>query len=253
MADEQGGPEETPDIQPPNKRKIAIVGTAPSSYRLAPFDDPEWEIWSLSRLYHALPRWDRWFEMHQLEDVCKTWAGVETEAAEARARQEYWAWMKRQDKPIYLQRERPDIAPSGVRYPIEQVLNTFRRKYFTNSISYMMALAILERPPEMGVWGVDMALKEEYREQRPSCEYFIGIADGLGIPCIIPPESNLMKARKLYGYEPEGEWDQMVKAKRLEVQHRIKATQQQLERGRSALDQLVGAKDLLEHMELNWE
>ena len=49
------------------KKTVAIVGLAPTSCSLAPFDDPDVEIWCLNEA-HAFPewltRWDRWFQIH---------------------------------------------------------------------------------------------------------------------------------------------------------------------------------------------
>ena len=46
---------------------IAIIGKAPSSRLLAPYDDDSWSIWSLSDNHTVLPRWDEWFELHDLD------------------------------------------------------------------------------------------------------------------------------------------------------------------------------------------
>ena len=49
------------------KKTVAMVGLAPSSCSLAPYDDPDVEIWTLNEA-HAfrswLKRWDRWFQIH---------------------------------------------------------------------------------------------------------------------------------------------------------------------------------------------
>jgi len=65
----------------------------------------------------------------------------------------------------------------------------------------MMALAILEGATHIGLWGVDMAMSDEYAFQRPSCELMIGYCLGRGIAVTVPEESALCKARRLYGYE----------------------------------------------------
>ncbi|MCK4815325.1 hypothetical protein KA005_06110, partial [bacterium] len=51
------------------KKTVAVVGLAPTSCSLAPYDDPEVEIWGLNEA-HAFPwmkRWDRWFQIHATE------------------------------------------------------------------------------------------------------------------------------------------------------------------------------------------
>ena len=50
--------------------KIALVGSAPSSVRLAPFDDPSWDIWGCSPGAYpvfAQKRVDMFFELHRWE------------------------------------------------------------------------------------------------------------------------------------------------------------------------------------------
>lgn len=51
-------------VPEPAKRKIAVLGSAVSSAGLAPFGEPEWEIWGCSPANKGLPRVDVWFELH---------------------------------------------------------------------------------------------------------------------------------------------------------------------------------------------
>jgi len=191
-------------------KKVAILGTAPG-WEDAPFDDTSWEIWGISRLYNFIPRWDRWFELHQLEQVCETWADGD-KAAESAARKVYHEWLGSQDKPIYLQEERPDLVPSGIRFPLDEIRRFIQEitgedepeAYFTNTIAYLIAFAMYEGAEEIGVFGVDMALDAEFGTQRPSCEYFIGLARGRGIKTHIPERSDLLKTTELYGWGNAG-------------------------------------------------
>ena len=66
-------------------------------------------------------------------------------------------------------------VPTSMVYPLDAMLKKFG-DYFTNSISWMLALAIHEGFEEIHVYGVDMAVDTEYHHQRPSCEYFLGLA-----------------------------------------------------------------------------
>jgi hypothetical protein len=65
----------------------------------------------------------------------------------------------------------------------------------------MTALAIFEGFDVIDIYGVDMAVGTEYVDQRPSCEYFIGLARGAGIKVYIPPASDLCKTRFMYAFE----------------------------------------------------
>lgn len=175
--------------------KVAIVGFAEGHRHLAPFDDPTFEIWGLNRLYTVQPgRWTRWFEIHALKGF------YEADPA-------HREWLRTFKGPIYMRPQDVGVydIPTAVPYPVEQMLGMFPR-YFTNSISYMMALAIAMGFKEMHLYGVDMAQDQvwptnEYRQQRPSCEFFLGYAAAQGIKIYLPPGSDLLKASYMYGLE----------------------------------------------------
>lgn len=178
-------------------RKIAIIGKAANSQMLAPFDDKSWEVWGLSNAYVDVPRWDIWFELHDWE-------------YHRRNNMEHYEWlMKDHKKPIYAFEDNYHNAPCAKKFPLDQVMTMFgslyngkpKFTYWTNSPSYMMALAILQGVDTIGMWGIDMAMQDEYAYQRPSCELMIGVCLAKGINVVIPEESSLCKSRRLYGYE----------------------------------------------------
>jgi len=197
--------------QPPSPTKIAIVGKAPSSRGLAPYHDDEWEIWTLADLVMAgqVPRFHRHFELHPLN-----WFETPDGA-------KYIEWMGSvTEQPIYLI-EPAEAIPRGVAYPKDEMVAAFGR-YFNNTVSWMLALAIAMKPQEIGIWGVDMAAASEYEQQRPSCEYFIGLARGAGINVHVPPQSDLLTSPRLYGFD-YADCDAIVKwqTKCAELQERI--------------------------------
>ena len=178
------------------KSKVAIVGFAPHN-TLTPFADPEWEIWGINRLHVQMPngRFDRWFELHDLDDY-KDANGVEDAShfGFLRAFPEVFV------RPIDVgTHDLPNAKP----FPLDALLREFT-PYFTNTISYLVALAILMGYEEIGLWGVDMAqdqmLQMEFGEQRPSVEYFLGIAAGREIKVTIPDGADLLVAAYLYGF-----------------------------------------------------
>ena len=176
-------------------KKVAIVGYTPTRVD-APYGDESWEIWGLNDLYRfkdEVRRWTRWFDMHQ-DTPSPTGRLSLSEKVEEFAR-----WECR----IYMQEKHPSV-PCSVKYPLNEIIDEFGN-YFTNSISYMIALAIYEGFDEIGVWGVDMATDSEYGHQRPSCEYFLGIAVGKGIKVYVHPAADLLKTKTLYGYETHKE------------------------------------------------
>jgi hypothetical protein len=119
--------------------------------------------------------------------------------------------------------------------------------YFTNSISYMLAMAIDEGYQVIHVYGVDMAQDTEYGTQRPSCEFFLGVAVGRGIQIYVPKTSDLLKVRWMYGYEDEiqSSWDARVNEIYAGIQARRKSAEQQQAQAREACLQYLGAEDAI--------
>lgn len=231
-------------------RRVAVMGTAPSSVQLAPYADPEWEIWGTSRLYEGIPRWTRWFELHDLDTIGKGWQCSEDERRARRAA--HVGWMAEQMAPIYLQHE-DERVPAGIAYPLDAVLAYLAEcgateRYLTNSVSYMLALAIYEGVDEIGVYGVDMALTEEWGYQRPSCEYLIGLARGLGIKVTIPKESDLLKTVFLYGYEDNSEFSAKARARGRELKARLESEKESRDGLRMQRQQLIGRLGVVEEL-----
>lgn len=190
-------------------KKVAIVGYSMNRNK-APFNDESFEIWGLNDLYKHIPRYDRWFQLHTANEVERR----HFESVESRDNWEtHLECLKQMTCPVYLQEYHPEI-PHSIKYPLEDILAHFGRcfvepdhaAYFTNSVSYMIALAIYEGFEELHIYGVDMAtsfIDNEYSHQRPSCEFWLGMAAGRGMKLHIPKETDLLKTRFLYGYEDE--------------------------------------------------
>jgi hypothetical protein len=168
---------------------IAIVGTASSSYDKAPLDWPGVDIWAVNSIqaHHPedAPLVDLWFELHHDPDVLHA---------------EWFKWAVENQPRVVMQRPHPKLKNSEA-YPLAEAEKYFDGRYFTSSIAYMLAMAIMEKPESIGIYGVDMAEGTEYQHQRPCCEYFIGWARGAGIPVKIPAKSALARAEWPYGYD----------------------------------------------------
>lgn len=167
--------------------KIAILGSAPSSRMLAPFNDPKWEIWACSPANMDLPRIDAFFEIH----------GPDTVLKDPQFRS-FVEWCKKHPR-IYMQDERPEF-PGAVKYPFAEMCKMFGKYFWTSSIAYMLALAIDKKPEAIGLFGVDMSASEEYAHQRPGCHYFIQEAEKAGIDLVVPFESDILEPMPPYGY-----------------------------------------------------
>lgn len=181
----------------PRKEKVAIIGCAVTTKDLAKrlFDDPSWEFWGVNTLYLILPelfegeKTIRWFQIHHLQHVI-----------DQKKDYTHLDWLKAQTRiPIYMIEHNPEV-PMSIPYPKTEVMQKYGR-YFTNTLSWMIALAMYEGMKEIHLYGVEMALSEEYATQRPSIEYYVGLARGMGITVFVPQESNILKNTTLYGFE----------------------------------------------------
>lgn len=245
----------TPEVPPylvRTKDKVAIVGFAHTKID-TPFDDHDFEIWGINRLHTVLPdkRWDRYFQIHNFEEFH---GGDE----------EHLKWLRALQIPVFL---RPDDLgkfgiPNEVPYPKDEMVRVFG-SYFTNTISWLLALAIWMGFKEIAVFGVDMAtdqlLDSEYAYQRPSCEYFLGIAAGQGISISIPAGSDLLKATHLYGFESGGILREKYEYRMKELSERKTDIQKQLaqidsQRGQmvAAVNQIEGAQQDVQYWLRNW-
>lgn len=168
--------------------KIAIVGSAPSTRELAPFDDPSWSIYGIAYHEDKLKRWDELFEIHLPLVMGPAYY---TEVYITKCRE----W-----RPLCLP-EAVDFL-NGRSFPVRMAEKMRQgRWYLQGTASYMMAYAIMQDPDEIGIWGIDLVDDVEYPMQRPCLESWIGFAEGLGIKVTIPEQSALMSVPYRYGQE----------------------------------------------------
>jgi hypothetical protein len=185
------------------KKKLLIVGTSPS-LKDAPINDESFEVWALNDMYAIIPKADRWFEMHKRK--------VQEATIVRQTGNKYLEWFRNNTTvPVYMHDKFDDI-PMSIKYPIEEMIQAFGTRLFGSTIDYEMALAIYEGYKEIHIYGVDMAVSEEYSQQRPSLYFWIGIALGRGIKVFLPKGCDLLKSYFMYGYEEEKETDFKRKA-----------------------------------------
>jgi len=180
-------------------KRVAIVGFGETK-KQTPFEDKDLEIWGMNDLYEDLPRYDRWFDIHDFDSDDPN--SIKTHVS-PRAKEQKLAAYKKMKCPIYCQEAFPEI-PNAVKYPLKEIQDKWcggGKGYFTNQVSYMIALAIHEGYDEIGVYGIDMMIDTEYSIQRPSCEYWLGIAAGMGKRVIVPTRSTLLKTKYIYAYD----------------------------------------------------
>ena len=189
------------------KKTVAIVGMAPTSCSLAPFEEEDVELWMLNEAHAFVwaTRATRWFQIHE----SKSWKRYIAKR-DVRGHAD-WLRTNPLDIPIYLQYYKEEI-PKSVGYPlhevVEKVFPLFRRgkdevKYFTSTFAYMMGIAILEDFERIEVYGFEMSDDIEYVKQKACAEFWIGFAMGRGIEVYTPPHNQIMFS-ELYGGDEQG-------------------------------------------------
>lgn len=224
----------------------------------------KWEIWGCSPgLFAYQGRCTRWFEVHRWEPG-QTWFSPE-----------YCEYLKNFDGPVFTGAPVPEIKNCVV-YPLKEVEAEFSAFFLNSSLSLMAALAIMEiekirasrashrakgdgqgKLPEglwpelqlddsddvIGFFGVDMSATEEYSRQKPGCWFFGLEILRRGIQLYYPPESDLFYPEPVYGIS---EWDNdYIKstARMREINARLDANQQQLQKVQQQCYADAGAKD----------
>jgi hypothetical protein len=192
-----------PVVGPGRLRKIGFLGSHEASLKAAPWHDPTWELWghaSSRLLYRREP--ERYFDLHRKE----CWAKSNNKGAK------YLRWLASNHTPIFMWERYPEV-PASVAYPLEQVSFGMARKYFTNHVAYMIALALAEGVTHLGFFGVNYSPDCEYGTQRGSAEYWMGRAEGLGVQLVIPDACTLLADPKpLYGYASHDADGKLVEA-----------------------------------------
>lgn len=219
---------------------IALVGSAPSSVRLAPYNSPDWKIWGCSPgVYGVAPRIDCWFELHRYEPG-QPWFSPE-----------YCQWMARGPFPVIMAEKRPEI-PSSVELPVDELVAKYGPYFFTSSLAWMFAMAIEAGAEKIGLWGVDMAATDEYGYQRAGCQFFAMLARARGIEVGVPPESCLLRPPPLYGVS-ELDHDRIkLLARKRELEARLNQRQAEAQAAQNETIFLRGALDDMNYIDSTW-
>jgi len=91
------------------------------------------------------------------------------------------------------------VLKNNVQIPILDIMKEFQIGFFLNVITYMIALAVMQEPKEIELYGVDMrpdAGGETYGNEKGSVEFWCGVAMGRGIKIKNTKESYVLKTRQ---------------------------------------------------------
>jgi hypothetical protein len=239
--------------------KIALVGSAPASVRMAPYSDPTWQIYGCSPgVYGVAARVTEWFELHRWEPG-QPWFSPE-----------YVQWMTalpQRGATLWVGGVVPSIPESKI-YPFDEVLADYdpQRWFCSSSLFWMMARAIEAIKDEaaaagrtissehdkIAFYGVDMAAESEYEMQRAGIHFMAYRAAALGIEVGAPPESDLFTPRFRYGAD---EWTHSfvkMRARRAELEARMKQAEEQMQAARDGMYFLKGAVEDLKYCHETW-
>lgn len=254
-------------------RRICILGFAPSKTE-APYADTSWEIWGVNDVYAHVPRTDATFELHHLQNLGN------------RRNPNYEKWMTqgcpsgpKPTTPIFMIAPNP-AWPTAQAFPFEQVRMYYNQAhgsdYFTSSIAWMLALAVLEltedvtlpdgrqvrlaKPGcELSMFGVDMAADSEFASQRPAVEYYTGLARGMGLKVFVPSTSDICKSTSVYGVGTTAPLAIKARLKieeitqqKVQIMQQQQAIQAQAMQLQYQLGTADGAKDTWKYIERAW-
>ena len=241
---------------------IAIIGSAPSSMGLAPYTNDKWAIWCVSpAVYPQAPRSDVWFEVHRFFPAHP--GGGSKAGTVPWFSPEFTAFLNQYKGPVFMSQVVPEI-PNSIRYPFEDAIARYGPYHFNSSISWMLSMAIDtilakresgeigKTEGSIGLWGVDMAATEEYAYQRPGCQHFLGMAMGLGIQVVLPPESDLMRPPLMYGLGEQNPRHIKLLARMREWDGQIAQATNMITQAQAQLQYLKGAKDATEYLIQSW-
>lgn len=192
------------------KKKVAIVGKAATA-AFAPYGDPDWDIWGLAWVKY--PRASLLFDIHE-----RDFKADEERRTHFNSHYNpgYFPAVNDGEKmagiPVMCLPENigPDRFRNGVAYPLDEVLAFLPRPYLECTVSYMLALAIMQGAERIGLWGCHFRSREEFAWQSPNVMWLVGLAEGRGIEIELPPGQPFMTSAYVegrYGVTPELRFD----------------------------------------------
>jgi len=223
------------------EKKIALIGSAPGSVMLAPYNSEDWEIWACSPgTFGQARNISKFFELHRWEPG-QPWFS-----------EGYVAFLENFPGEVIMSENVPSVRNCKV-LDWKPLVAKYSEYFFTSSLAWMMAMAIEEGATSIGLWGVDMAAGEEYGHQRQGCQYFAMIARSMGIEVGVPPESDLFRPAPLYGLcEVSHGWIKQTTRTR-ELGERIAAAAAREREAHEELAFLQGAMDDMTWQQQNWK
>lgn len=268
-----------PSIDDKPHRKVCLVGYT-TSREEAPYGNPEWELWGMNNLHKKpdvaehLGEYSRWYDVH-VEDPAEL-DHPDGQGPKQNGDRAHLAWLREPHPfPIFMLdplegatqvdgSPLPPLSerfgfPSAVAMPKAQILAQ-HLAYITNTVSWQIAHLLVETIgdesyylTDLSLVGIDMATGSEYASQRPSVEWFLGLAHGLGVELHIPSSSDLLKTAFLYGSTSQyAGMSAKVKTRLRELHGQKDQIEQQVANLQSMHASICGAIDSMAYIEGVW-
>lgn len=225
--------------EPTPGRKVAMIGTAPSTRSQAPLDS-DWEVWMQADYWADLKRIDRWFEFATMGRLVKEFP-------------DYLNFLKEAKCPVWMRDTFPDI-PNSRTFPFIDMADAYGEEFMTATVVWMLGMAFNEHSlgkkiDVIGLWGYDMALDGEYAHQRPGIQHMKWIAEKiLDIKIYIPLGSDLLISPIPYPFADNDPMVAKTRARRDDILKRMQICQQAIDEaaakagaGRESMAYLKGA------------
>lgn len=143
--------------------KVAILGKLPSKFQ-APFNNEEWDIWAFNYHKEQLPRVTQWFDIH-------------------------------------ANYPNPMASITRDNFPFAEVNKLVGGQYFNNSVSYLIAYAILKGYKEIALFGMRFYAEHETRRngEYQNVRELIFFAKGKGVKVTAQADTSILTGYPLYG------------------------------------------------------
>jgi len=151
------------------------MGCAPGWHK-APYDNGE--RWGINDSHKEIDKLDLIFDCHNLKRVMK---GKEKLGRRSVAEvKEHLRLVKKKGIPMFCTTPFKNI-PNIKRYPLEDVIRKLGSDYFGSGPDYAIAYALYKGYTSIHLYGVLMAVDDEYYLQKPTVEHWAGVALGRGV------------------------------------------------------------------------
>lgn len=170
--------------------KIIILAQGPTWYRVMDETPKNCEIWGSNCIYRD-HKVDRLFIGHDIRGIFLHDDG------------EFVDNINKLGIPVYTN-QLYKVLENNAMIPIVEIMDEFKQAFFLNVIAYMLAVAIMQKPKTIQLFGVDMrpdAGDETYSNEKGSVEYWLGVAIGRGIEIINTKESFVLKTKQEGNFE----------------------------------------------------